>query len=49
VPLTARWWFWGGIGAVVAGGVVLSVALLTERSADKGTIAPQQLSAPLRF
>lgn len=49
VPLTARWWFWGGIGVVVAGGVALSVALLSERSADKGTIAPQQLSAPLRF
>jgi hypothetical protein len=49
VPITARWWFWGGLAVVVAGGTALTVALLTERSADKGSIPPQQLGAPLRF
>jgi hypothetical protein len=49
VPITARWWFWGGVAAVVVGGAVITTALLTERSADKGSIPPQQLSAPLRF
>ena len=49
IPLTSRWWFWTGAVAIVAGGVALSVAELTERSADKGTLTPGQISAPLRF
>jgi hypothetical protein len=32
---------------VVVGGVVLTYALLTERSADSGTIKPGQGAAPL--
>jgi hypothetical protein len=47
VPVTARWWFWTGVGVVVVSGVVLTAALLTERPADKGTIEPKQLPAPL--
>jgi hypothetical protein len=47
VPITARWWFWTGIAVVVVGGVVLTAALLTERSPDKGTIQPGQIPAPL--
>jgi len=27
IPLTKRWWFWAGAGAVVVGGVVLTYAL----------------------
>ena len=46
-PVTARWWFWTGAGVIVAGGVALTVALLTEGPADKGDIAPGQVSAPL--
>jgi hypothetical protein len=46
-PLTAKWWFWAGIAVVVVGGVVVTAALLTERSPDKGTIQPGQLPAPL--
>jgi hypothetical protein len=38
--LLGRWWFWAGVGAVVAGGVVLVVAATTERSPDKGTVPP---------
>jgi hypothetical protein len=49
VPLTSRWWFWTGAVALVAGGVALSVAALTERPADKGSIVPGQIAAPLRF
>ncbi|HKO53972.1 MAG TPA: PEGA domain-containing protein [Polyangiaceae bacterium] len=48
-PLSSRWWFWAGAGAVVAGGIALTVALLTESPADKGTLPPGQISAPLRF
>jgi hypothetical protein len=46
-PLTSKWWFWTAIGVVVVSGVVVTAALLTERPADKGTIPPQQISAPL--
>jgi hypothetical protein len=42
-----RWWFWTGVGVVVVGGVVLTYALLTERAADRGTIAPYQVSSGL--
>jgi len=49
VPLSHRWWFWTGAGAVVAGSVALAVALTTERRADKGTLTPGQIAAPLHF
>jgi hypothetical protein len=45
--ITSRWWFWTGVGAVVLGGTALTVALLTEREADSGSIAPGQVSGPL--
>ena len=49
VPVTSRFWFWAGATLLVAGGVTLAVASLTERPADKGTLTPGQISAPLRF
>jgi hypothetical protein len=39
------WWFWTGVGAVVTTGVVVGVALTTERSPDKGDIEPGQITA----
>jgi hypothetical protein len=42
-----RWWFWTGVGVVAAGGVVLGIALTTERDASRGTIPPGQVTAPL--
>lgn len=44
-----RWWFWTGIGVVVAGGVVTAIALTTERAPDRGTIAPGQIANGLAF
>jgi len=38
-----RWWFWGGVGAVAAAGVVVAIAAVSERPADSGSIAPGQL------
>ena len=46
-PITSRWWFWTGIGVGVAGGIALTAALLTERDAGKGSIAPGQVTAGL--
>lgn len=45
--LLQKWWFWTGTGAVVAGGVALTIALTTERTADSGNIPPGVVSAPL--
>jgi hypothetical protein len=41
-PITKKWWFWTGLGTVVATGVVVTYAAMTERGADKGTIPPSQ-------
>lgn len=47
-PLTGKWWFWTGLGAVVlaAGGVTTAILLTTERSPDDGTFNPGKLPAP---
>lgn len=47
VPVTSRWWFWTGLGVVVAGGAALTFAALTERKADQGTLGT--IPAPLTF
>ncbi len=47
--LYTRWWFWTGVGVVVAGGVVTAIALTTERSPDSGTIPPGQIANSLSF
>ncbi len=49
--LTQKWWFWTGVGVVVAGGIVAGVLALTqERGADTGTIPPGQVKASfIRF
>jgi hypothetical protein len=46
-PITAKWWFWTGIGVIVLGGVATYVVLTTERDADSGSIAPGRVSGPL--
>ncbi len=43
-PVYKKWWFWTGIGLVVAGGVATGIALTTERSPTKGSIDPGQVS-----
>lgn len=44
-PITTKWWFWTGVGVVVTGGVVITAALLTEKSAPHGNLG--QATAPL--
>ncbi len=46
-PLVGKWWFWAGVGVVVAAGVLTTVALVSERKADTGTYPPGQVSGPL--
>jgi hypothetical protein len=47
VPVTRRWWFWTGVGAVVAGGAAFTAAMLIEKPAKQGTLKPGQVGAPL--
>jgi hypothetical protein len=46
VPITARWWFWTGIGAVVAGGVTTAILLSVEREPSRGSLDPGRVAAP---
>jgi hypothetical protein len=45
--ILGKWWFWTGAGAVVAGGIGLTVILTTEQKPDRGDIDPGVVSAPL--
>jgi hypothetical protein len=42
-----RWWFWTGLGTVAATGVVVGIALTTEKSPAKGDIPPGRITTPL--
>jgi hypothetical protein len=42
-----RWWFWTGVGTLVATGVVVGIAVSTEKSPAMGDIPPGQITAPL--
>ncbi len=44
--IATRWWFWTAVGVAVAGGVVLTYALTTEKSAGHGTLTPGQVGGP---
>jgi hypothetical protein len=37
-PVYTRWWFWGGVAAVVAGGVVTALALRGAPSTPSGAL-----------
>lgn len=38
--ILGKWWFWTGIGVVVAGGVAVVIAVNTEKEAESGTVPP---------
>lgn len=48
-PITKTWWFWTGLGVIVAGGIATAVIVTTEREASTGTLAPGRISAGLTF
>jgi hypothetical protein len=45
--ITSRWWFWAGVGTVVVAGVVVTIALTTDRPAPSGNFSPPRVGAPL--
>ncbi|MDF2693513.1 MAG: uncharacterized protein K0S65_1896 [Labilithrix sp.] len=44
--LLSRWWFWTGVGVVIAGGVVGTYALTKERSPDRGSFGTGVVTGP---
>lgn len=42
--IVTRWWFWAGVGTVVAVGAAVTIAAFTERAPHAGTIAPGRLT-----
>jgi hypothetical protein len=44
--ILSRWWFWTGIGVVVAGGAVTAIALTQERDPTPGTFGPGVVTGP---
>jgi hypothetical protein len=45
-PITKKWWFWTGLGTIVAAGAVVTVAAFTERGPGTGSIPPGRYLAP---
>ena len=44
--ITSKWWFWTGIGVIVAGAATVTIYALTkEKPADSGTIPPGTVKA----
>jgi hypothetical protein len=44
--IAGKWWFWTGLGVLATAGVVVTVvAFTTEKTAEKGTIAPGTVKA----
>ena len=41
--ITGKWWFWTGIGVVVAAGALVTFALFQEKDAPRGDIPPGQV------
>ena len=41
-----RWWFWTGIGVLLAGGIVLGIALGGGENAPAGTLPPGRVELP---
>jgi tetratricopeptide (TPR) repeat protein len=39
-PVYKRWWFWGGVGAVVVGGAVAAILLTRPETKTPGTLDP---------
>ena len=44
--IVTRWWFWGSVTLVGVAAGVIAYAATTERSPDRGDIAPGQVRAP---
>jgi hypothetical protein len=44
--IASKWWFWTGIGVLVAGGVATAIVLTTEKPHSNGSFNPGSVSGP---
>ena len=44
--IASKWWFWTGIGVLIAGGVATAIVLTTEKPHTNGTFNPGSVSGP---
>ncbi len=44
--IASKWWFWTGIGVVIAGGVATAIVLTTEKPHSNGSFTPGSISGP---
>lgn len=44
--IASKWWFWTGIGVLIAGGVATALVLTTEKPHSSGSFAPGAVSGP---
>ena len=44
--IASKWWFWTGIGVVIAGGVATAIVLTTEKPHSTGSFSPGSVSGP---
>jgi hypothetical protein len=44
--IASKWWFWTGIGVLIAGGVATAIVLTTEKPHTNGSFNPGSVSGP---
>ena len=44
--IASKWWFWTGIGVVIAGGIATAIVLTTEKPHSTGSFSPGSVSGP---
>jgi tetratricopeptide (TPR) repeat protein len=44
--IASKWWFWTGIGVLVAGGVAAAIVVTTEKPHSSGSFSPGSVSGP---
>jgi hypothetical protein len=44
--ILGKWWFWTGVGVVIAGGVATAILLTTEKPHSNGTFGPGSVAGP---
>lgn len=44
--ILSRWWFWTGVGVIIAGGVATAFVLTTEKPHSNGSFSPGSVASP---
>lgn len=44
--ILSRWWFWTGVGVIIAGGIATAFVLTTEKPHSNGSFSPGSVASP---